>query len=89
MRDNLQQLLLAQLPKGCVQLGKDVVGVQQSSDGCRLVFVGGATSQRAYDMVVGADGIGGAAVKVLACCVCVNRCSPRASALLSAALRRR
>ncbi|KAG5189070.1 monooxygenase [Tribonema minus] len=60
MRDRLQQMLLAQLPDGCLQLGKEVTNLEQTDKGVSLRFRDGSASQRPYDMVVGADGIAGA-----------------------------
>lgn len=54
------QILAGALPSGVLKTGREVVGIDQSPDGATLRFVDGSVTGP-YDLVVGADGIKGAA----------------------------
>lgn len=64
MRDRLMQILAEGLPPGVVNTGREVVSVDESSLGATLRFGDGST-EGPFDLVVGADGINGAARKAV------------------------
>jgi 2-polyprenyl-6-methoxyphenol hydroxylase-like FAD-dependent oxidoreductase len=54
-RSDLLAALLDALPAGCVRLGRELNGLEQSRDSVRLSFAGGRVVE--HDAVIGADGI--------------------------------
>lgn len=64
MRDRLMQILAGGLPSGVVHTGREVVSVEESPTGATLRF-GDGTTEGPFDLVVGADGIKGAARKAV------------------------
>lgn len=64
MRDRLMQILTEGLPSGVVNTGREVVSVEESPSGATLRF-GDGSAEGPFDLVVGADGIKGAARKAV------------------------
>ncbi|CAM9584040.1 unnamed protein product, partial [Scytosiphon promiscuus] len=64
MRDRLMQILADGLPRGVVKTKREVVAVEESPSGATLRFGDGST-EGPFDLVVGADGIKGAARKAV------------------------
>ena len=64
MRDRLMQILVGGLPSDVVSAGREVVSVEESPSGATLRFGDGST-EGPFDLVVGADGIKGAARKAV------------------------
>ena len=60
MRDRLMQILAGSLPDGVVRTRREVTAVEESPQGATLRFQDGS-SEGPFDLVVGADGIKGAA----------------------------
>lgn len=60
MRDRLLQILADGLPHGVVSTGRNVVSIDQCAAGATLRFEDGSEAGP-FDLVVGADGIKGAA----------------------------
>lgn len=54
-RSTLQKILLEQLPKGCVKLGKRLKHIEQSHEAIQLAFEDG--TNHLAEIVIGADGI--------------------------------
>jgi thiol-disulfide isomerase/thioredoxin len=54
-RGDLHAALAGAVPEECIRLGHRLVGLDQTSDGVRLSFAGGATAMA--DAVIGADGV--------------------------------
>jgi salicylate hydroxylase len=55
-RYKLQNALLSAVPKGLIQLGKKLVGLEEGKDGVKITFKDGTTAGP-FDLVIGADGI--------------------------------
>lgn len=64
MRDRLMQVLAEGLPSGVVSTRREVVSVEESPSGATLRFEDGS-AEGPFDLVVGADGIKGAARKAV------------------------
>lgn len=64
MRDRLMQILTEGLPSGVVNTRREVVSVEESPSGATLRF-GDGSAEGPFDLVVGADGIKGAARKAV------------------------
>lgn len=64
MRDRLMQILAEGLPTGVVNTRREVISVDESPLGATLRFEDGST-EGPFDLVVGADGIKGAARKAV------------------------
>lgn len=64
MRDRLMQILAEGLPSGVVSPSREVVSVEESPSGATLRFADGS-AEGPFDLVVGADGIKGAARKAV------------------------
>lgn len=64
MRDRLMQILAEGLPSGVVNTRREVISVEESPSGATLQFEDGST-EGPFDLVVGADGIKGAARKAV------------------------
>ncbi|CAN0007498.1 unnamed protein product, partial [Hapterophycus canaliculatus] len=64
MRDRLMQILAEGLPSGVINAKREVVSVDESPSGATLRFEDGSTAGP-FDLVVGADGIKGAARKAV------------------------
>jgi 6-hydroxynicotinate 3-monooxygenase len=54
-RGDLHAALAGAVPEECIRLGHRLVGLEQTHDGVRLSFAGGATA--VADAVIGADGV--------------------------------
>lgn len=65
MRDRLMKVLADGLPRGVIKPKREVVAVDESPSGATLRFKDGST-EGPFDLVVGADGIKGAARKAVA-----------------------
>lgn len=64
MRDRLMQILAEGLPSSVVRTRREVVSVEESPSGATLRFEDGS-AEGPFDLVVGADGIKGAARKAV------------------------
>ncbi|CAB1115698.1 unnamed protein product [Ectocarpus sp. CCAP 1310/34] len=64
MRDRLMQILAGGLPSGVVSTSREVTSVEESPSGATLRFADGS-AEGPFDLVVGADGIKGAARKAV------------------------
>ena len=62
-RGDLHAALASAVPEECIRLGHRLVGLDQTSDGVRLSFAGGATA--VADAVIGADGVHSAVKDIL------------------------
>jgi 6-hydroxynicotinate 3-monooxygenase len=62
-RGDLHAALAGAVPEECIRLGHRLVGLDQTNDGVRLSFAGGATA--VADAVIGADGVHSAVKDIL------------------------